>query len=268
MISNICVNNITCTVSGVCAFNKTGDPCNTIFDCGLGAYCNLTIPIPPNGTSLGNCAAQLAKGSNCTDDWMCPQSQGCLNGKCTDYFSKLLGADVSKIANASSSQFCSSRLASNAGICTALQYNQQASNMTTVNKDGLVTCGIDDNSWCNYTDYSTKVSSIQNCQCSYDNQGGRSYCPKAYTENDTKWDLLASAERAFIGNSKCHSRNRFGCSLDQPKDALTNQYDASVATVDAAKLFYADDCIKKLFNAGEFLRLSFVILAALLISLI
>jgi len=140
--------------------------------------------------------------------------------------------------------------------------------MTTPNKDGLVSCGVDDvNSWCNYTDYNTKVSSIQLCQCSYDSQGGRGFCPKAFKENDTNWNLLASAERSFMGNPKCHSINR-GCSLDYPKDALTNMYDASVATIDAANLFYADDCIKKLFNAGEFLRLSFVILAALLISLI
>jgi len=139
--------------------------------------------------------------------------------------------------------------------------------MTAPNKDGLVTCSIETNNSCSYIDFSTKGIVNLNCQCSYDKQGGRSFCPKAYTENDTNWNLLASAERAFLANPKCHSMNK-GCSLEEPQGAITDRYDASVATIDAASLFYADDCIKKLFNAGEFLRLSFVILAALLFSLI
>jgi len=260
--TSTCINSIECTSANVCAFVKNGDGCNKTQDCGLGAFCNLTIPTPTNGT-LGICTAQVKAGAGCTDDWMCPQSQGCLKGNCTDYYSRSLGDDVSTVVPAKQAVFCLSKGASTDGKCTGLSY-QNVTNMTA-NKDGLVTCKIGDT--CLYTDFVTKQAVNKPCQCSYDNQGGRSFCPKAYTEGDKNWNLLASAARSFVSNTKCHTLTRFSC-WDKPQSALTNTYDASVNTDKAAQLFYAEDCIKKLFAAGEFLRLSFVVLAALLFSLI
>jgi len=190
---------------------------------------------------------------------MCPQSQGCLAGNCTDYYSKNLNDDVSQVTNATSNMFCKSMLAVS-GKCYGSSYGD---NMAQ-DKNGLVKCDINAASPCNYKDSLNKTFT-EDCQCSYD-QNGLSFCRKAYNEGDSSWLKLASSARARISSSQCHSMNRFGC-WDLPKQAKTDTYDATIATTRAQNFFYADDCIKKLFNAGEFIKISFAILAALLVIL-
>jgi len=148
--------------------------------------------------------------------------------------------------------------------CYGLSYDTTKPNMT-IFADGLVKCDLGANSTCFYTD-NLKNSVTQNCQCSYDSKG-QSFCRKQYSDTDGNWNKLASAARSRISSSACHTMNRMTC-WDLVVNARTDNYDASLLTSKAHDFFYADDCIKKLFNAGEFLKLSFGILAALLINLI
>jgi len=235
--------------------------------CKTGLWCNITDWVAPAGT----CTPQVKAGSACTNDYMCPNSQGCLNNTCTDYYSQALTTNVSLVAgNSTPSQFCLSMEANEVNkTCTGLSYNTATfPNMSKTDSNGLVTCSVDptaNNTLCMYNDiYNNPFT--EDCQCSYDSQG-RSFCRKAYTESDANWKKLASAARSKIGSSSCHTMNRFTC-WDTPTNARTDTYDASLVTNKAAQFVYADKCIKLLFNSGEFIRFSFVILAALLISLI
>jgi len=167
------------------------------------------------------------------------------------------------------SAFCISGLATN-GTCNGVSYNKNFQNMTTPSKDGLIQCSISspNTSLCLYADNQGN-NSTRSCQCSYDSQG-RSFCPKGYDETNSNWKLLASSKRTLMSSKQCHAMTRFSC-WDTPKNAGSDLSTASLNTVDAAQFFYADSCIKKLFDytsAGEFIKLSFVILAALFVSLL
>jgi len=192
---------------------------------------------------------------------MCPQTQGCLAGTCTDYYSKKINDDVSNLttSNTTGAMFCQSMLAQG-GKCYGSSYGD---NMAQ-DKNGLVKCDINAATPCNYKD-SNGIAFTENCQCSYD-ANGQSFCRKAYDEGNANWQKLASASRSKFSSGSCHTMNRLSC-WDLPKQAKTDNYDSSIVTIKAANFFYADDCIKKLFNAGEFLKFSFVILAALLVNL-
>jgi len=259
--NNLCIDPQTCT-SGVCTGAILKEACKTTMDCKVGLFCNATnITVASDGT----CASQVKANSICTNDFMCPQTQGCLNGLCVDYYSQKLGVNTtSATSNYTAQFFCTSMQATSNGSCYGIGYDTTKTNMTA-NGDGLVKCDLGANSTCFYTD-NMKNSITEKCQCSYD-KNGASYCRKQYVEGDSNWNKLASAARARISSAQCHTMNRMNC-WDKPLSARTDNYDASIATVAAHDFFYADDCIKKLFNAGEFVRLSFVILAALLINLI
>jgi hypothetical protein len=227
--------------------------CAAHTDCNLGLFCNTTDAAP-------KCVKQLGNGAACKFDEACPNGQGCLNEKCTDYYSLALGSDVSKAAASvfSPTRFCISNNVMN-GKCYHARNNY---NNMTANKDGLVKCSLGQS--CNYTD-SEKTPYTEDCQCSYD-KDGQSFCRKNYNE-DNNWKKIASAQRSQVAQTTCHTSHRFAC-FDTPKDFKTSMYDASLVTDRAAQLFYAEDCIKKLFAAGEYIKFSFFVVAALLINLI
>jgi hypothetical protein len=85
-------------------------------------------------------------------------------------------------------------------------------------------------------------------------------------EDDSNWKNLATANRNRISSTKCHTVHRFGC-FDIKDSYKTDTYNAVIATTKAHNFYYADDCIKKIFNAGEFLKLSFGLLAVLIFNL-
>jgi hypothetical protein len=235
--NNLCAYNQTCT-SGLCTGKASGEACIADTECKVGLYCNTTTCVP-----------QVKAGSNCTTDFMCPNTQGCLNGNCTDYYSVALGVKVP------SASFCKSRQVNEGGLCYGLKYNGM-----TANKDGLVKCDINATSPCNYTD-SLNVTVTEDCQCSFD-KDGQSFCRKAYDEGNKDWIKHSNTLRAKMASTQCHTNNRMSC-WDVPKQVKTDAYDSSLVTSKAHEFFYADDCIKKLFNAGEFVKLSFVVLVAL-----
>jgi hypothetical protein len=238
--------------NGVCPGAAKDAVCTSTRDCNVGLFCNFTAT---NAT----CAPQVKAGSPCTNDFMCPQTQGCLAGNCTDYYSKNLNDDVSMTVNGTASSFCRSMLAQS-GKCYG---NSYGANMAA-DKNGLVKCDINAASPCNYIDSSNKTFT-EDCQCSYD-ANGQSFCRKPYTEGNADWQKVATTARTGMSSTQCHAMNRFTC-WDKPKNFKTDSYDSSIATTQAQNFFYADDCIKKLFNAGEFIKISFVLLAAVLINL-
>jgi len=258
--NNQCMNNQTCTTNNVCTGQAVGANCTTHTDCVVGSYCAINVTNVTNSM----CTKQVASGATCNaTDYMCPQTQGCFNGTCTDYYSKPLNTDVSTVIATGGlpSTFCQSMHADTTNkVCYGKSYG--ANMNISDSKSGLVKCILSQQ--CNYID-NLNVSLTENCQCSYDQQGN-SYCRKAYTENDSGWKSLASSARAKMSSTNCHTTHRFGC-WDTPQSALTSTYDARIVTDAAHDFFYAEDCIKKLFNSAESLKLSFLLLAVLLINL-
>jgi hypothetical protein len=248
--NNTCLFNKNCTKDGVCEGAAEKQACKMDIDCSVGLFCNTT-----NATNM--CAPQLPAGSNCTTDYMCPQTQGCLNGKCTDYFSLPVG-NVTNGTNPS--LFCKSMKAVD-NKCWGWKYG---ANMTK-NSDGFVVCDINVANSCSYAGSDGK-NFTEECQCSWDSKG-RSLCRTEYDEGNKNWQKLASSSRAKFSSKKCHTMHRFGC-YDVEKSTHNDIYDASLETTEAYKYHYADDCIKKDFAAGGFLQISFAVLVALLINLL
>jgi len=138
----------------------------------------------------------------------------------------------------------------------------------TPNKDTfLVSCNItaDNPTPCAYID-SLKVQSKEACLCSFD-KNGNSYCRKAYDDNNSDWSNLAKAKLARTTSINCHTMNRFGC-WDQKDSSNTDLFNAVIRTTRAAHLQNAESCIARLFAAGEFIKFSFVLLAAFVINLL
>jgi hypothetical protein len=258
---NDCVAPNTCT-SNVCTGKAAAEVCVSDYDCKVGLYCKVGSSAT-NATNATNstCTAQVKTNDACDNDYMCQNSQGCLNGKCTDLYSLALNSSIGNTTKLGGA-FCKSNTISPTGTCYGLTY---AAGMTA-NKDGLVPCNFTaDPTPCSYTD-TLGASYKEACQCSYD-KNGMSYCRKEYKETDSNWNKLTSSLKNRVVSTKCHTRNRFNC-YDLKDSVKTDSYNARIATVVAHNYFYADDCIKKLFNAGEFIKMSFVILAALVINLL
>jgi hypothetical protein len=260
---NTCIDPQTCT-SGACTGKAAADNCAASLECKVGLYCKLANTTnTTNGTNAtGACTAQVAAGGVCTDDYQCPNSQGCMAGKCTDYFSQALGANIGNTSS-QPANLCKSQaftIVNNTYTCYGVSYSGMSPN-----KDGMVTCDINTPLSCAYKD-NIGNDIKENCQCSYD-KNGTSYCRKAYNETDPNWIKLATSSKDRTTSTKCHTNNRFGC-YDVKDSFKADNFNAQIATVKAANFFYADECIKKLFNSGEFIKISFAILAVLVINLI
>jgi len=185
-----------------------------------------------------------------------------MNSTCTDWFSLPLNATVG-VTTSFGAYLCKSRQINAAGQCYGVMYNSTLA--TQQDKYGLVNCSIAIAAPCGYID-SMNVNTAEACQCSYDVNGG-SYCRRAYDEANKDWTNYASLLKTRFSNTKCHTTTRFSC-YDVSSSLYTDTYNAEIATVKSHHFKYASECIQKLFNSGEYIRYSFIILAALLINLI
>jgi hypothetical protein len=82
-------------------------------------------------------------------------------------------------------------------------------------------------------------------------------------ENNADWTKLATVNRNRVSSSACHTVNRMNC-WDIKDTLRTDFYNVRLVTTQAHNFFYAEDCIKKLFNAGEFIKFGFAALAVLI----
>jgi len=150
------------------------------------------------------------------------------------------------------------------GKCTGLV---SYGNGLSPGKDGLVVCKITDDQPCVYNDFFNNTVK-RDCQCSYD-PSGNSYCRKIYADDNSDWKNYANNKRNKMSSTKCHTSHRFECSDYDVKGSYKQDfYNAILKTEKAHELQHADTCIQKLFASGEFLRYSFFMLIALIISLI
>lgn len=85
-------------------------------------------------------------------------------------------------------------------------------------------------------------------------------------ESDKNWQNWSNAQRGRLGSTKCHTSHRFQC-FDIASNSKTDIYNARITTTEAHSFFYADECVKKMFNAGEFIKVSIAFLAILVVSL-
>ena len=85
-------------------------------------------------------------------------------------------------------------------------------------------------------------------------------------ENNSDWLKLASVNRNRVSSTSCHTVNRMNC-WDIKDTVRTDSYNVKLVTTNAHNFFYAEDCIKKLFNAGEMIKLSFAAIAVLIMLL-
>jgi len=268
---NTCISSSNCN-SNVCSGKAEKETCISHLECKVGLYCSFTTNTTngSNGTNVtltadnttGVCVSQVNSNENCTHDYMCKNNQGCLNGKCVDYFSLNLGQTVGNTSSLPE-LLCKSNLVVN-NTCYGLAYYSSMEPDT----NNMVKCKFNESNPlpCVYRDIFNNTIK-EACQCSYD-KDGNSYCRKAYNESDNNWIKLANTYKQRMDSKKCHTLNRNKC-YDTDNLKSSDLYDAKINTVEAHNLFYAEDCIRKLFiyNAGEFIKLSFVIIAALIMSL-
>ena len=78
---------------------------------------------------------------------------------------------------------------------------------------------------------------------------------------------LASSRKTQVSNTKCHTENRLAC-YDLSDSLRTDINNAIYSTQRAADLFHADKCIRDIFAAGEFIKISFIVVLALFINFI
>ena len=86
-LSNKCENK-------KCSSAPTGGNCTSHYECEKGNFCDTD----------GTCKAQLSSGGDCKnkDEFSCPNDEGCLDGKCTKYYSLTKGTKSDK------AEFCQS----------------------------------------------------------------------------------------------------------------------------------------------------------------
>jgi hypothetical protein len=256
---NGCIAPGNCT-SDVCSVPSRNNTCLSHLDCKVGSYCSFTgnSTNSTNGTNTTNttgvCASQVSRGAQCLHDYMCQNSQGCWNGVCTDFFSLKLNTSVGNTTTLGAS-LCQSGIVSTNNTCYGLSYGPGM----TPNKDGLVPCNFTGSETpCRYVDNLGNTIN-EACQCSYD-KSGNSYCRKAYIESNQDWIKLATVRRNRVSSTSCHTLNRLNC-WDVKDTLRTDTYNVGLVTTQAHNFFYAEDCIKKLFNAGEFIKFGFAALA-------
>ena len=83
---------------------------------------------------------------------------------------------------------------------------------------------------------------------------------------NSDWMKLANSRKTQVSNTKCHTENRFSCY--DLSDKLRTDINNAIYSTERADLFYADKCIKDIFAKGEFIKISFTIILAMLINLI
>jgi hypothetical protein len=236
----------------VCPGVAESQLCNSHLNCTKGLYCKKDNDTVVNGT----CTKQVAKGGNCTEDLMCPNTQGCMSGKCTDYYSVALKTafDNKTMITPYNMALCKSGM-----IVNFKCYNPRAAakNMT-VDKNDVATLDSLDKQ-CTYTD-SEGADYSESPTCSRDSKG-KILCNRVYDESKSDWTNYFNALRKRTDNT-CHTLNRFNCYDDKSK---TDMYNSVVKTTRAAELLYADACVQQFFASSSLLKMSLIALASLLI---
>lgn len=254
----------TCT-SNLCVGNKATENCKAHSSCTVGNYCT------GNATTEGACAAQLADGAACVDDYGCQNASICFNSKCTGPTTQEVGT---QLQNQGQALICKTGYATQKNVCAQLIYD--SSKHSTVSS-GLVQCVYD--STCNYLDVTsadgkTTASVTQKCSCPA-NGDGQGYCPRAMSDSGNT-SLVNSLTTGMLTryNNGLHSlsRGRFGPKTAESASDNCILYYAGTISM---QLYKSQQCVTNVlgFDASKctlssgIMKASFAILALLIAML-
>ena len=200
--SNKCINNL-------CEGIKENEICNFTNECIYGKVCRFNNENDTDKT----CQNPKKENEKCENEKECENEYGCLNNKCTKYFSLKNGESENFNLNEFFS-FCESGYSDENGVCKNLTLNEKK-----------IEC--DDNiNTCEYYDNNGNIFKVpENCLCGYNNLG-KQYCLLGSgNENYTKF--IRELKKYHFNNSNCHldERSYKGClkDLEENKSEKINQ---------------------------------------------
>lgn len=186
--ANKCENNI-------CKSIKENEACTSVEECDYGYTCRKLTPESESAV----CAKPAAQGEACIEDTDCSLSDGCLNNKCTAYFSVEDGQSIGKIPSFTPFySFCKSGYANKDGIC-----------QTLIKTNPYEECDEYEHA-CNYEikGSNQNVVLFDKCQCGY-NSLGKKFCALGSGDyNYTRY--LGALQDYYFNNPNCHLAERGG----------------------------------------------------------
>lgn len=184
-ISNICEH-------GLCVGIDINQPCDHVSDCAFGLTCRDYA-----GTNI--CLQPLHVGHDCQYDTDCDITCGCLNSKCTAYYSlydkHTVNAYDDFTIHDNGNRFCQSYHVHN-GKCETLRnyyydYGTYAADTADVP--------------CHYINRYSEIYTLNNRQCGLN---GKAYCPIGNGEEEYE-DYITLAKVTMYNNTRCHIAERF-----------------------------------------------------------
>jgi hypothetical protein len=180
----------------------------------------------------------------CSSEYECQLSQGCFDGKCTDYFSLPDGTDLGANKYKNSQSFCSSGFDRH-GVCDSLKNI----NADEKNSDELVKC--DELNPCRYSSMNGTITENNVCKCGKSSDGSR-YCP-IYGGNKYARFAVDQIKKIISSNgNNCNTVERDGvCNhykLNSANDPSVVTYDTLRTKLASFNEFYnSQECIRKIF---------------------
>ena len=173
-----------------CKATAENEVCTSVEQCDYGFTCRSV-----EGQKI--CTKPLEEGEACSEDTDCKLTLGCLNNKCTPYFSVEDGQTVSKSSFTPMFSFCKSGYSNEKGECQSL-----------VQDTRYTEC--DDGNACKYhqKDDETPIYLYNKCQCGY-SQMGKKFCSLGSGEyNYTRY--INYLKNYYSTSNNCHLAERGG----------------------------------------------------------
>ena len=173
-----------------CKATAENEVCTSVEQCDYGFTCRSV-----EGQKI--CTKPLEEGEACSEDTDCKLTLGCLNNKCTPYFSVEDGQTVSKSSFTPMFSFCKSGYSNEKGECQSLV---QDTRYTECN----------DGNACKYhqKDDETPIYLYNKCQCGY-SQMGKKFCSLGSGEyNYTRY--INYLKNYYSTSNNCHLAERGG----------------------------------------------------------
>lgn len=264
-LGSYCLNNKQCPKSSSCINNicvslKSTNECSSHRDCEIGMTCMSEKEIEKSHRNNNNnkdnddkddikptgsnkiCIPQQLENAYCSEDYHCINTHGCLNNKCTPYFSlqdtqTIPSNNTTNTKSDSFYSFCSSTFAYQ-NICTTIRLKQKNTSCSKTHE-------------CVYSSNINNSNSIKNsdivlpnCDCGYSQD---MYCK--YGNGDVDIETYKNLIMGILlGNSNCHTEERDFCAY-----IYENNYSDFLKIVKVLKetfnshLFYKSEwCVKSI----------------------
>jgi hypothetical protein len=223
-VNEDCFSNVCDPALKKCVGSKTGEVCKDHDDCSIGEAC-----YDKEGKNV--CQVLKADNADCKSSFECPRTHGCLNSKCTPYFSSDASTAVVEENEFPHISFCKSGK-SVEGVCRNLE---------------LQTKTCTDSNTCEYKiEDGTTIKIDINCACGF-NKDAEKYC-KQGTTNQVYIDFVDRTKN-FLSLQDCHTLERneqcnYYKRFPEEKKDITKKYTNSIILSDKSNvLANADKCV-------------------------